>query len=244
MQRISIPSGGAGTLTGGGFADTFIGIWGYRPTALATRALTATSAIIYGESAARFINLGFNGAGATVADTQLEITFNSGGGTGAVQQFAGYNGDDFLDQWVYYFYYENSSNQQVAGYILLSDLNTAYTITRTNDNAGSQYINGLYFGGNLGIHFAYGRGRNSSSITSSDVLTWAASDTTASGDWGFWPLANNTDTGDDSGNSRDLTFNGTLSSETSPTLGGGSPSPIPPAAILQARLAAFRASNF
>lgn len=34
-----------------------------------------------------------------------------------------------------------------------------------------------------------------------------------------WPLANNTDTGDDSGNGYDLTFGGTLTSETSPDLG-------------------------
>lgn len=36
--------------------------------------------------------------------------------------------------------------------------------------------------------------------------------------WAFWPLADNTDTGDDSGNGRDLTFNGTITSETSPNL--------------------------
>lgn len=221
MQRTGIPSGGAGTLSGGGFSDFFVGVWGYRPSARATVALTANSAIIFCESAVRVINLGFNNAGSTLADKQLEVTFNSSGGTGAVQQFAGYNGDDFLDQWVYYFYYENSSNEQVAGYILLSDLNTAYTITRANDNAGSQYINGLYFGGNLGIDFAYARARNQNNITASDVLAWAASSAPASGDWGFWPLADNTDTGDDSGNGRTLTFNGTLSSESSPTLGGG-----------------------
>jgi hypothetical protein len=39
--------------------------------------------------------------------------------------------------------------------------------------------------------------------------------------WAFWPLADNTDTGDDSGNSRTLTFNGSMTTETSPDLGGG-----------------------
>lgn len=49
---------------------------------------------------------------------------------------------------------------------------------------------------------------------------------TDASEWGFWPLADNTDTGDDSGNGRTLTFNGTLTTETSPVnppdgIGGG-----------------------
>lgn len=227
LQRTSIPSGTSGTLTGGGFSDFFAGVWLYRPSATATYALTAGGGIFHGQAGAREIALGFNSAGSNLADLNLQVTFNSGGGTGAVQTFAGHAGDDFLDEWVYYFFYENSSNDQVAGYILLSDLNTANTITRANDNAGSQYINTLTFGnvsGNNTVvlgHYAYARAVNSASLTASNVLTYAASSSTESGDWGFWPLADNTDTGDDSGNSRTLTFGGTLTSETSPTLGGG-----------------------
>lgn len=249
LRRSSIPSGTAGTLSGGGFSDFFVGVWLYRPTTGNSYSLTSDGAIIHGQAGAREILLGFDntfGAG-TAADPLLYVVFNSGGGTGANQTFSGAN---FLDEWVYYFFYENSANSQVAGYIKLSDLNTATTITRANDNAGSQYVNTLTFGNVSGSsavvmgHYAYARARSSSSITASDILTWAASDATIAGDWGFWPLADNTDTGDDSGNSRTLTFGGTLTSETSPTLGGGSPSPIPPVAVLQARLAAFRASNF
>lgn len=250
LRRSSIPSGGAGTLSGGGFSDFFAGIWVYRDSAEVTYGNTASGSIIHGQAGAREIVVGFNSAGAALADLNLQVVFNSGGGTGSVQTFSGYAGNTYLDEWVYYFFYENSANSQVAGYILLSDLNTATTITRANDNAGSQYVNTLTFGTDSAAaavtcgHYAYGRARNSSSITASDILTWAASDAVASGDWGFWPIADNTDTGDDSGNARDLTFNGTLTSETSPTLGGGSPAPIPPVAILRARLAAFRASNF
>lgn len=249
LRRSSIPSGGAGTLSGGGFSDFFAGIWVYRDSTEVTYSNTTGGGIVHGQAGAREVEIGFNSAGAALADLSLQVVFNSGGGTGAVQTFGSHTGASFLDEWVYYFFYENSANSQVAGYILLSDLNTAVTITRANDNAGSQYVNTLTFGSTSGTydvcgHYAYGRARNSSSITASDILTWAASDATISGDWGFWPLADNTDTGDDSGNARDLTFGGTLTSETSPTLGGGSPSPIPPVAILQARLAAFRASNF
>ena len=42
-----------------------------------------------------------------------------------------------------------------------------------------------------------------------------------------WPLADNTDTGDDSGNGYDLTFGGTLTTETGPSLGGGAQSITP-----------------
>ena len=247
-RRSSIPSGGAGTLSGGGFSDFFVGVWLYRDSGVATYGTTAEGCILHFASGAREMKLGYDGTfgAGTASDPLLQVIFNSGGGTGATQTFTSAN---FLDEWVYYFLYENSANSQVAGYIKLSDLNTATTITRANDNAGSQYINTMTFASDDGAGFgvagsyAYARAVNSSSLTASNVLTYAASDVTESGDWGFWPLADNTDTADDSGNSRSLTFGGTLTSETSPTLGGTTPA-NPPVAILQARLAAFRAANF
>lgn len=226
-RRSSIPSGGAGTLSGGGFSDFFAGVWLYRPSSTATYALTAGSSIIDGQGGARLIALGFNSAGSALADLNLQVTFNSGGGTGAVQTFSGHTGASFLDEWVYYFFYENSSNNQVAGYILLSDLTTATTISRANDNAGSQYVNTLTFGNVDGGgavvlgHYAYARAVNSSSLTASNVLTYAGSSVTESGDWGFWPLADNADTGDDSGNGRSLTFSSGLTSESDPNLSTG-----------------------
>lgn len=226
LRRSSIPSGGAGTLSGGGFSDFFVGVWLYRPSSVATYNTTSGGAIIHFQASAREMKLGYDGtfgAGGP-GDPLLQIIFNSGGGTGATQTFSGAN---FLDEWVYYFIYENSSNQQVAGYIRLSDLSTAVTISRANDNAGSQYINTLTFGNDdggtsVGVagHYAYARARGGAGITPADVLAWAADSAPVSGDWGFWPLDSNTDNVDDSGNSRNLTFNGTLTSETSPTLGG------------------------
>lgn len=226
LRRSSIPSGGTGTLSGGGFSDFFVGVWLYRPSSGNSYANTADGHILHFAAGAREVKLGFDntfGSG-TASDPLLQVIFNSGGGTGATQTFASAN---FFDEWVYYFFYENSANSQVAGYIKLSDLNTATTITRANDNAGSQYVNTLTIGsddsGSFGVmgHYAYARARDSSSITASDILTWAASDSTISGDWGFWPLVDNADTGDDSGNSRTLTFGGTLTTETSPTLSTG-----------------------
>lgn len=227
-RRSSIPSGGAGTLSGGGFSDFFVGKWVYRSSAVATYATTAEGAIIHFQGGAREMKLGYDGnfGAGTAADPRLQIIFNSGGGTGASQTFTGAN---FLDEWVFYFIYEDASNNQVAGYIRLSNLSTAVTISRANDNAGSQYVNTLTFGNDdanatVGVagNYAYGRARNQSNISASDVLAWAASSAPASGDWGFWPCADNTDTGDDSGNGRDLTFSSGLTSESSPTLGGAS----------------------
>ena len=226
-RRSSIPSGGAGTLSGGGFSDFFAGVWVYRASASATYANTAGGSIIHGQAGAREIALGFDSAGSNLSDLSLTVVFNSGGGTGAVQNFGAHTGADFLDEWVYYFFYENSANSQVAGYILLSDLATAVTITRANDNAGSQYVNDLTFGSDSGAaavtcgHYAFARAVNDAGLTASDVLAYAASDATETGDWGFWELGSNTDTADTSGNGRTLTFSSGLTSETSPTLGGG-----------------------
>lgn len=240
-RRSSIPSGGTGTLSGGGFSDFFVGVWLYRDSAVATYATTSEGAIIHFQAGAREMKFGYNGnfGAGTAADPLLQIIFNSGGGTGSAQTFSSAN---FLDEWVYYFIYEDSSNNQVAGYIKLSDLNTAVTISRANDNAGSQYINTLTFGNDdagtavaVAGNYAFARARNQSNITASDVLTWAASDATIAGDWGFWPLADNADTGDTSGNGRSLTFSAGLTSQPSPTLGGGGGGGTVPRIIQQLR---------
>lgn len=226
MRRSSIPSGGAGTLTGGGFSDFFAGVWVYRPSATATYALTASGFIIHGQASAREIGIGFNSAGSNLSDLNLQMVYNSGGGTGTPYLFPLHTGTDFLDEWMYYFMYEDASNNLVAGYIQYSNLSVAVTNSYANDNAGSQYINTLTFGNDAGAggvvigHYAYARARDSAA-SSANVLTYANSDATISGDWGFWDLDTNSDTADTSGNSRTLTFNGTLTTETSPTFGGG-----------------------
>ncbi len=227
LRRSSIPSGGAGTLTEGGFTDSFIGVWVYRPSGTTTYALTAGGSFLYMQAGAREVVLGFNNAGAVLADLNLQIIYNSGGGAGTPFLFTGHTGASFFDEWVYYFILENSTSGQIAGYIRLADLATPVTNTRTNDNAGSQYCNTLTIGNENGGaavalgHYAYLRARQATGMTVANVQTWCNDPLTVAGDWGFWPLADNTDTGDDSGNARTLTFNGTLSTETSPTLGGG-----------------------
>lgn len=225
LERGSIPSGGAGTLSDGAFANCFVGVWVYRPSSTATYALTAGGSIIEMQAGAREVILGFDTAGSNLPDLSLRATFNSGGGAGTPALFTLHAGDDYLDEWVYYFILDNSTDGQIMGFILLSDLNNvAESLTRANDNAGSQYCNTLIFGNTdahgacvLG-HYAYARAVYGTGIDTTDALAYAASSAAEAGDWGFWPLADNADTGDDSGNSRTLTFGGTLTSETSPTL--------------------------
>lgn len=220
LRRSSIPSGGAGTLSDGAFANMFAGVWLYRDSAGQTYGTTSEGSIIHLQAGARECKIGFDntfGAG-TAADPLLQVIFNSGGGAGTPQTFASAN---FLDEWVYYFFYESGGNQ-VAGYIRFSNLNTAVTITRANDNAGSQYVNTLTFGNASGGGFcvggtyAFARARYASGITIDDVKAWAASDAAAAGDWGFWPIVDNADTGDDSGNARNLTFSAGLDNGDSP----------------------------
>lgn len=228
LQRGSIPSGGAGTLSDGAFANMGVLVWVYRPTSGNSYGLTADGHIIHLQAGAREVKVGFDntfGSG-TASDPLLQALFNSGGGSGAVQTFVGAN---FLDEWVAYFYYEASATQHI-GYIRLSAPNTVVKISRANDNAGSQYANTLTFGNNAGSstatlgRYAYGRAKYASGLTDSDMIAWAASTAPLSGDWGFWDLSNNTDNADSSGNGRDLTFNGTLTSESDPPLAGPPPS--------------------
>lgn len=230
LQRGGIPSGGAGTLSGAGFADFYAGVWVYRPSASVTYANTAGGAIVHCNGGARSLTLGFDSAGSALSDLSLRMIFNSGGGAGTPYFFPAHAGDDYLDEWVHYFILQSGglTGSQRAGYIPLADLANPVVQLRTNDNAGSQYVNTLTFG-NVAAnnarctgHYAFARAVASASLAVSDVQSLCNNPATVAGDWGFWPIADNTDTGDDSGNSRSLTFNGTITSEASPTLGSSS----------------------
>lgn len=226
-RRSSIPSGGTGTLTDGAFKNTFVGVWCYVPGSGAggTYGGVSDGKIIHFKSGARECFVGFDntfGSG-TPEDPQLTVMFNSGGGSGSNQTFAT---QPSRDTWIYVVLLDNSTSGQIAAWRELGS-DTWHSITRTNDNAGSQYTNTLTFGSSdagggdsLFAHFAYARAKYGTGITLADALTWSKDDATVSGDWGFWPLADNTDTGDDSGNGYTLTFNGAATA-TSPTLDGG-----------------------
>lgn len=217
LQRLSIPSGGAGTLTGGSFANFFVGGWVYFPSSGNSYGATAGGAVFRGNSGARVVGIIKNSVGSAYNDPQMQALWDSGGGSGT---------ETFVDQppfdtWLYFYFTTDGSNMTAAWRELGND--TWHSETAANSNAGSQYLNQLYIGSSdtaevLMGHYAYWRAV-AAVKTAAEALAYSKSDVTAAGDWGFWPLANNTDTGDDSGNGYDLTFSGTLTSETSPTLG-------------------------
>lgn len=93
------------------------------------------------------------------------------------------------------------------------------------NNCADFAATGLYLGNDGyddygGLHLAHVRVWDAQ-LSSTELSAEAASATPVrlSDLRAYWPLANNTDTGDDSGNGFDLTFGGTLTSETSPSFG-------------------------
>jgi len=219
IERASIPSGGAGTLTEGAFTDFFVGVWAYRPSSGNTYGTTASGFVIHGQAGAREIGIYYNGAGSTLDDPQLTVMWDSGGGSGTTI----FSDQPPRDAWIYYCIMSDGSTMTAAWRELGSD--TWHSHTAANSNAGSQYINTLTFG-NINTtqcvmgNYAYARAVDATKSLS-EALAYSKSDVTETGDWGFWPLADNSDTGDDSGNGRTLTFGGTLTSESSPTLDSG-----------------------
>lgn len=99
-------------------------------------------------------------------------------------------------------------------------------VTYDNDNASDFAATGLYLGNDGyddygGVHLCHVRVWDVE-LTQTELEAEAASGTPVrtANLRAYWPLADNTDTGDDSGNGYNLTFGGTLTSETSPTFGG------------------------
>jgi hypothetical protein len=144
-----------------------------------------------------------------------------------------------LNTW---FYLEFSSPNTTGGTVTARwaeyGTTTVRSVTRTNGVEASvqaEVVNVNRFqvgdanGFTGGMRAAYVRGYSSPTADDATFLAHMA-DTAGVGTPFFWPLANNTDTGDISGNGRTATFNGTLTTEDSPDLsggGGGSTAHIP-----------------
>lgn len=220
LRRASIPSGGTGTLTDGGFKNFLMGVWCRRPTEGEGNsfALSSEGRFLHGQAGARevFIGLDNNFGAGTAHDPRLLVTFNSGGGTGATQTFST---KPSLGEWAYYFFMDNTEGQH-AGYLTQTDPRLV-VITRANDNATSQYVNTLTIGNNNGGTtvamgaYAYARAVYRTGLSLDDVVRYAMSTRPMPGDWGFWRLGHNTDTADYAGWDRNLTFTGTLESAAS-----------------------------
>ncbi|WP_230679164.1 hypothetical protein, partial [Streptococcus pneumoniae] len=66
----------------GAFANFYIGIWAYFPSAGNSHGATAGGAVAYGYSGAREVGLFKNSVGAAYTDPQLQAVWDSGGGSG------------------------------------------------------------------------------------------------------------------------------------------------------------------
>lgn len=99
---------------------------------------------------------------------------------------------------------------------------TFYSLSRSNGVENSLNTSSIQLRGSNtnGVRHAYFRAF-SGTKTQGELETIKESSTAVGGEYLYWTLDNNTDTGDDSGNGRTATFSGTLTSETSPTLSGG-----------------------
>lgn len=221
LTRTGVPSGGAGTLSDGGFNNfAFMGLF-YRPSSGPTNATMSLGALVHMKSSARELLLGFDnnfGAG-TAADPNFRML-----GDGFNDLFAT---QPPFDAWIEWYIKDNADTLE-AGWRELGD--TVWdTVSRSNPNAGSQYINTIYIGSNDGTNVAYGHHAYVRAVygglTQGQIEALLASDQPDAGDWAFWELPDNTDLTDSSGNGRDLTAGGTLTSESSPNLS-------PPAALV------------
>lgn len=130
-----------------------------------------------------------------------------------------------VDTW-YYFYITGSNNgsgfvTHNAGYYAASGSSPEDTVSLGNVSEYDVYrvsIGNNSLADSLDCALAYVRVWTGVVLTDSELRTErdSASAVKTSGLWADWPLADNTDTGDDSGNGRTLTFNGTLTTEDGP----------------------------
>ncbi len=227
IRRAGFPSGGAGSLTEGGFRNFAVMGWTRRPSAGNSNALTANGFLVHLKSGARELGLGFDnffGAG-TAADPRLRFVgdgFNDLFGTGDQPPFD----ENFC------WYIKDSAGVLEAGWRTQSDP-TWRTVSRANPNALSQFANEVTIGnthaaGTPAVAMGhYSRIRAfAGSLTQSEIETRLFEPNNVTGDFFFWALGNNTDDTDGSGNGRTPTLTGTLTTESSPTLTGASPPTI------------------
>ena len=212
IVRTGITSGDLGV---GGFQDLTVMGWYYRPST-ATYTTMAGSAIVNIRAGARDINFGFDSTGVNVADPVLQI-INAGDGWDL--NFAGGDQPPF-DEWVFYAV-SDTAGTITARWRTLSNA-TWHTVSGANTSAGSQFANDVYIGSEATTqvaegHYAFWRAIDDGK-TEAEIDAYVMTTAAQAGDFWFWPLANNTDTSDGTGNGRTATLTGTLTSETDPAI--------------------------
>lgn len=132
--------------------------------------------------------------------------------------------DPPVNTWVFFIIRSGAAGGTITGEWSSLGSSTWITATHTNGVEGSVQGNQVLLGrslvgeaqtskGNYAYWHAY-----DSEIGETASRALKDKTTPQNSPWAFWPLDDNTDTGDDSGNGRTITFNGSMTSETSPVV--------------------------
>jgi hypothetical protein len=207
-----------------GHTDFGVGLWHYRTSAGQSYS-TITEAGIVGVghgSNGREVFLGFNNRfdSGAITDPYLAIGDSQTG-------LAAFDGADQppFDTWFYIYLrgWDNGGTRTLTAE-WSTDCSTWHSQSKANGVEGSVQAEQVLLG-RRGVGDAntsngwyaylqvYGTDIGQSALRSA-----CSKSASATSELGFWPLVDNTDTGDDSGNGNTITFNGTLSTEASPTL--------------------------
>lgn len=128
------------------------------------------------------------------------------------------------DTWIFLAMAAGASGATVNAWWSAEGSATWNNVNRANGIEGSVANDTIYLGRTASgeatgpdAHYEHWRFFNSTKVQA-DFETLKGENTPSGSPLLYWSLDNNTDTGDDSGNSRTATFNGTLTTETGPTI--------------------------
>lgn len=204
-------------------SDFTMGVWHYRPSGIGYAA-TQESAIlgVTHFSNGRYQKAGFDNAFVSGLETDARFCVESHG-----IRTAAAPPDDAMpfDTWVYVLLRADATPGGTI-YAEWSELGsgTWHSVSATNNVDVSALSEGVLIGrGEVATpqtaqgYYAYCHAYNSD-IGQAAARALKDASTPQNSPWAFWPLANDTDTADTSGNGRTLSFSATFTTEASPSL--------------------------
>ena len=216
--------------------------WVNRTSGVGYSAVTNGALISQEGNAGRYNSIKFDGRFDSGIEADPYLTISD---AGSAVQFAALSQPPF-DTWVFYVLTVSGTASVKTITVEWSALGSSTWHTQTHGAGGTEnsitpanVLIGRVIVADANTcygHYAYA-GARAESMGETDRRALKTRTATASGDWAYWPLADNSDTLDTSGNSRTLTFNGTITTETSPDLGPPPPPPPPgptPGPVLRA----------
>lgn len=199
-----------------------IGVWHYRSSGVGTGATDSASIIGLSHSSnGRYQTSQFDNTFVSGAETDAKWSISSNGNR---SQAGASDYDIPFDTWVFVVLRADTALGTVYSEWSALGSSTWHSHSRTNivENSvqGEVVMLGRSVVGDANTsqgYYAYCHAYDSD-IGQTAARALKDASTPQNSPWAFWPLADNTDTGDDSGNARTITFNGTITTEASPTL--------------------------